>query len=252
MKKNLLFYILPLAMSIVLWGCSSSVNTMNMSAEEYLNYAMSLYNDGDYIQAINEFQTIVMQYPGNAVTDDAQFYLAESHFQKKEYILAAYEYSRLIRDIPASEFVSKSQFKLAESYYRLSPEYQLDQKYTNKAVEEFQAFIDFFPADEKVPEAESKIRELNNKLAEKEFNTARIYEKMEYFDAAIYYYSVVTDTYHDSKYAREASLRKIRLLSDQKETGKALHEISTFLNKYPDDPDSREVKKLQSELTGKS
>ncbi|HEX2960864.1 MAG TPA: outer membrane protein assembly factor BamD [Ignavibacteriales bacterium] len=244
MKKLLALVIL----SVALWGCASTVNTTNMNADEHLNYAMKLFNDGDYMESINEFQAILLQFPGSAVTDQAQYYLAESHFKRGEYILAAYEYSRLIKDIPASKLVPQAQFQLAESYYKLSPDFQLDQRYTNKSVEEFQAFIDFFPTDPRVPEAEKKIKELNDKLAEKEFHTAEIYEKMEYYEAAIYYYNIVTDTYHDSKYAPSAQYNKIRTLVQIKENKTALKEIASFLQRYPSDGNVTAVKKLQETL----
>jgi outer membrane protein assembly factor BamD len=150
--------------------------------------------------------------------------------------------------MPASKLVPQAQFMLAESYYKLSPDYQLDQRYTNKSIEEFQAFIDFFPTDQRIPEAEQKIKELNNKLAEKEFHTAEIYEKMEYYDAAIFYYGVVTDTYHDSKYAPMAQFNKIRALVQIKENKTALKEIASFLQRYPADGNITAVKKLQETL----
>ncbi len=244
MKKIILF----LSIIAGFWGCASSVNTANLTPEEYLNYAMGLYNDEDYLESIKEFQSILLQFPGNAISDDAQYYLAMSHFGKGEYILAAYEFSRLIKDMPASDYVPKAQFMLAESYFQLSPRYQLDQKYTRKAIEEFQAFIDFFPTDPKVTEAEGKIKELNNKLAEKEFNNAVIYEKLGYNNAAIYYYNAVTETYHDSKYCAQAMYSKIKLLLQKNDKVKASRDIATFLQKFPSDPNADDVKKLQESL----
>jgi outer membrane protein assembly factor BamD len=240
---------IPIFISLLIWGCTGSINTANMTPDEYFKYAKSLFDDEDYLQSIQEFQSILLQYPGNAIADDAQYYLAESHFMKGEYILAAYEYSRLIKDMPASEFVSQAQLMLAQSYFELSPRYQLDQRYTKKAIEEFQAFIDFFPTNIKVPEAEQKIKELNDKLAEKEFNNAVIYEKMEYWKAAIYYYNIVTETYHDSKYCPVAMYNKIKLYINTKENKNALKEISLFLQKFPADSKNEEIKKLQETLT---
>lgn len=244
MKK---FFLLIL-FTVTYIGCSHTRNTINMSAEEHFNYAIELYNDEDYIQAIQEFQAINLQFPASSVADDAQYYLADSHYKKGEYILAAYEFSRLIKDIPASEFVPKAQYMLAESYYQLSPDYQLDQKYTTKAIEEFQAFIDFFPADARVPEAEKKISELNDKLAKKVFNTAKIYERMDDINAAIYYYSLIIDTYHDSKYAPIAMFEKIKALTVKNDNKSALKEIFTFIERYPGDPNISEIKKLQQSL----
>ena len=68
-----------------------------------------------------------------------------TRFQRGEYILAAFEFSKLMKNMPASEFVPISQFMISECYYELSPNYTLEQKYTKKAIEEYQAFIDFFP-----------------------------------------------------------------------------------------------------------
>lgn len=249
--KKLLFFIAVIPM--LFWSCSGSVDVSNMNAEQYFNYALSLYNDEDYIESVKEFQAILLQFPGSAVSDDAQYYLAQSHYKKDEYILAAYEFSRLTKDMAASDFVAKAQYMLGESYYKLSPDYQLDQKYTRQSIEEFQAFIDLFPTDPQVPDAEAKIKELNDKLAEKEYNTARTYEKMQYFDAAIYYYNVVTETFHDSKYAPMAMFNKIKnqvkILDKKKNKENILKDMASFLEKYPDDPNTSEVKKMQELLS---
>lgn len=249
MRKILIIAVIP----FVLWSCSGSVDVANMNAEQHYKYAMELLNEEDYIGSIREFQSILLQHPGSSVTDDAQYYLAESHYKKREYILASYEYSRLIKDIPASDYVPQAQYMLAQSYYELSPSYQLDQTYSKKSIEEFQAFIDFFPTNPKVSEAEAKINELNNKLAEKEYNTAITYEKLEYNNAAIFYYTIITETYHDSKYAPMALFNKIKMqlkVADKKDKKEEiLKEMASFLEKYPNDPNTSEVKKMQELLS---
>lgn len=249
--KKIIF--LVAVIPFLFWRCSSSVDVSNMTPEQYFNYALGLFKDEDYLESVKEFQAILLQFPGSSVSDDAQYYLAESHFMKGEYILAAYEFSRLVKEMSASDFVPKAQYMLGESYYKLSPDYQLDQKYTKQSIEEFQAFIDLFPTDPKVPEAETKIKELNDKLAEKEFNTARTYEKMEYYDAAIYYYNVVTETFHDSKYAPLAMFNKIKnqvkVLGSKGNKENILREMTSFLEKYPNDPNISEVKKMQEVLS---
>ena len=229
-------------------GCSSSIDTVNLSAEEKLAYAINLYDDEDYEEAVNEFQAIVLQYPGNAVVDDAQYYLAQTRFQRGEYILAAYEFSKLVKNMPASSFVPDAQFMLANCYYELSPNYSLDQKYTKKAIEEYQAFIDFFPSNEKVSETERRIVELNEKLAYKEFIIAGIYEKLDYYTAALSYYENVVDIYHDTKYAPMAMYNKIKLLVRRERNTEALAEISKFLQRYPDDSNKSEMLELKSSL----
>lgn len=244
MKRFFLFLII----SVGLWNCSSTKDTSSFTAEQHLEYAKLLMADEDYEEAVREFQSILLQYAGSAVNDDAQYFLAYTYYKREQYLLAAYEFSKLIRDIPTSTFVQDSQFMLAESYYQLSPDYQLEQSYTKKAIEEFQAFIEFFPTHPKVAEADGKISTLYAKYAEKEYNNAVIYEKMEYFLAAIKYYKSVKDTYHDSKYAPLAHYNLIKLLIEREKVDEALRSIAEYIKNYPEDSNLSELKELSTEL----
>jgi outer membrane protein assembly factor BamD len=235
---------LILLLLVAIWGCSSSFDTADMGPEERLQYAIGLYTEEDYLEAEKELEAVLLQYPGSIYADDAQYYLAMTKFKKEEYILAAYEFSKLIKNMPASEFVADAQFYLAESYYQLSPNFNLDQKYTTKAIDEFQAFIDFFPLNEKVAEAERKINELNTKLAHKHYSIAVIYEKMEYYSAALKYYEDVFETYHDTEYGPQALYSKILLLIDRERNTEAVADMKKFLDKYPEDKNSEEIKNL--------
>ena len=179
-------------------GCSATFDTSNCTAEQKLDYAKEQYNEENYFDALQEFNAIVLEYSGSAIVDDASYYLAMTRFQRGEYILAAFEFSKLIKNMPASEFVPISQFMLAECYYELSPNYTLEQRYTKKAIEEYQAFIDFFPSNVKVKEVETKIIELNNKLARKGLHSSNTYEIISYYDAALYFYTNLIELYHDT------------------------------------------------------
>ena len=248
-SKNLLVPSLVLILLTV--ACSSSVDTSQFNSEGYFNYAMTLYNDEDYESALAQFQNIVLQYPGSSIYDDAQYYLGMTYFKREQYLLGAYEFSKLIKNIPASPFVPESQYMLAECYYQLSPPYQLDQVYTKKAIDEFQAFIDFFPSDPKVEEADKKIRELNEKLAEKDYHSGLIYQRMGYDQAAIRYYAQVVEIYHDTKYAPIALYNKIKLEINRDMKSEAYDDINTFLGRYPNDPNAAELQKLIPGLTVK-
>jgi len=233
---------------VIFYGCSGPADTSKFSAEEYYNYVYQLYNDEDYELAVSEFQNFLLQYSGSAFNDDAQFYLGMTYYKRTQFLLAAYEFSKLIRNIPASPFVPEAQYMLADSYYKLSPPYQLDQAYTKKAIEEFQAFIDFFPANPKVEETEKKIQELNEKLAEKEYMSAVIYEKMEYERAAIKTYGAVADTYHDTKFAPLSLYKKVQIEVKKGMKNEALADINLFLSRYPNDNFVAELKELETNL----
>ncbi len=233
---------------LLIIGCSGARDTSTMTPQEHFDYAMELYNEEDYEIVLNELQTIILQYPASVINDDAQYYIGMTYMKREQFLLAAYEFSKLIRDIPASPFVPEAQYMLAESYYLLSPPYQLDQVYSKKAIEEYQAFIDYFPVDPKVEEAEKKIAELNDKLAQKEYRSAVIYEKMEYLNAAIDYYGLVAETYHDTQYAPLALYNKIQIENDKNRRGEVLNDIADFLARYPDHRYAVELASLQETI----
>lgn len=240
--------LIPLLLLLLVYGCATSVDTANMQADDRLKYAMELYNDESYDLAIVEFEAILLQYPGSEVIDDAQYYLGMCRFNRNEFLLAGYEFSKLISNIAASQYVADAQFMLAECYYQLSPHYSLDQKFTRKAIMEFQAFIDFFPTNDKVQECERKIKELNSKLALKEYSAATIYRKMEFYTAAILAYENVIELFHDTEFAPLASYNKILLLIERNQKADAQKEINNFLMRYPENENAAEIKALQKSL----
>ena len=237
--------------AILFWSCSSSVIVSELNPEEHLKYAIKLYEEEDYQEAVKEFESILLQYAGSSLIDDAQYYIGLTRFQREEYIIAAYEFSKLIKNMPASSFVADAQFMLAECYYGLSPNYNLDQVYTKKAIEEYQVFIDFFPLNERVNKAEEKINELNEKLARKNFTIAKIYEKMDYYTASMKYYDYVVETYHDTEYAPSALFSKIMLLMEREREYEALANMKKFMLLFPEDEEAEYIREIKESLEGK-
>ncbi len=233
---------------LVVSGCGSSQPEEQLSPEKRFAVGMRLFNNGDYQEAIDEFRIITLQYQGSNVADAAQYYLAESRSMRGEYILAAYEYDQLVRTMPTSPYVTKARYKRALCYYKLSPPYYLDQAYTRKAIDEFQAYIEFSPTDSLVSDAESKIMEMNTKLAEKEYNDGIIYMKMDYYRAAGVYFEDVIEQYHDTPYAELAQLKKAEALSMRHKGVEAMTELETFYRKYPNSTHKKEADELLATL----
>jgi len=138
MQRKLIGFLLLLGV-LSFGGCGSGEETTSISVEERFQQAKALFDDEDYLDAIDQFNVITLQHQGSAYADDAQFYLGESRFERGEFLLAAFEYQQLKRSMPASPFVPQAQYRLALSYYNLAPKPPLDQQYTLKAIDEFLA-----------------------------------------------------------------------------------------------------------------
>ncbi len=245
--KTIKFLVIVLITQIFI-SCSGSKDLSSLTSEERFLIAKQKFDKKDYLEAINDLESIIIQFSGTGIIDDAQYYLAYSYFKRGEYIKSAYEFSKLIRDYPTSEYVKDAQFMLAESYYELSPHYSLDQKFTEKAIEEYQAFIDFFPDDPRKSEAEKKIKELNDKLARKIFETAEQYRRMKYIKSAMIYYDLLLEKYPDSKYSSQALYTKIKLLVERSRDKEALDEAKRYLQRYPNGEYVKEVQKILNGL----
>jgi len=232
--KNVTLTIVSLAAAFLIISCSSTEETITLPVEERFAKAKALFEEGEYLQAIEEFKIVTLQYQGSEYGDDAQYYLAECRFIREEYILAAAEYDNLIRLMPGSPFVNIARYKRAESYYQLSPRPQLDQKYSRYALDNFQTYIEFSPTDSLVKDAERKIEEMTLKLSQKMFEGGKLYYRLEYYRAAISYFDKLIQEYHDSPFVDDGMFWKAKSQNARKDFDGATQTVNELLIKYPD------------------
>jgi outer membrane protein assembly factor BamD len=245
---NFSVLIFILFISLVFSACGSDDATKQMSAEERYGLGMKAFSEEDYLAAIEEFKVVSLQYQGSAVADSAQFYMAECRYVREEYILAAFEYEILLRTMPSSVFVSRSRFKRATCFYELSPQSHLDQNYSRKAIDEYQAFLEYHPGDTLAHAAEERISELNTKLAKKDFESGMTYMHMEYYKAATYYFDLVLEKYHDTQYAEPALFRKAEALMNRKKFTDAKEAIDKFCAKYTSSTFKSDAEQLRADI----
>lgn len=222
-----------LALSL-LAGCGKSVKKKEMGPDVYFEYAKQKFDKGNYLDAITEFTVITLRYSGDPVVDDAQYYLAESHFKQKEYLIAISEYQKLINDYPQSLYRVLAQFKIGLSYYKLSLRPELDQEYTRQGIRAFQDFLEENPNHELKDKATEYIAKLREKLAKKQMIGATTYRKMGIYDAALIYYDILLEKYYDTSYAPEAYYWKGESLYRLKRYPEALSALTVYVEKYPE------------------
>jgi len=241
-----------ISLSISFWlfsGCASTRGTKTvLTPEERFALAKAKFDKHDYLEAIDELSVITLQYAGSTIADSAQLLLGEARYARGEYLLAAYEFEKLIRNMPSSSLVPYARYRLGMCYYELSPKPELDQTYTYKAIDELQTFVEYYPTNELVPEAERRIHELNNKLALKNLKIAELYMKMEDYKAALIYFDHILERYHDSDVADRAAKGKIEALIARRQYDAARQEVQHFRERYPTSSLLPEVDKLNAQI----
>jgi outer membrane protein assembly factor BamD len=248
-RRFILRRLFALSLAIVLFACGGNKARPNMTTEERFAYAMKLFNDKDYFDARTQFRIIILNAPGSTVVDQAQFYLAECHFNMDEFIIAASEYEKLIRLYPRSTLLDDAQYKNALCYDKLSPKADLDQKYTYKAIEEYQRFMEEFSASELAGEVEKRLSTLRGKLAKKEFNTGNLYRKMALYEAAVFSFDDVLNRFYDSQYAEPALFYKGECLFKLQRWSEAQAALEQFAQKFPKSSNQAEAKSMLDEIS---
>jgi outer membrane protein assembly factor BamD len=213
--RSLLIALLPALFVVFVASCGDSAQALkNGTTEDRFKMGMKRFEDEDYQEAEQIFNTIILQDPASDYADDAQFYLAESYFRDGDYKLAAFNYNRLRTSFPNSQFYKQAFFQSGESYYRSSLSYDRDQRETRYAIDVFKSFASIYSVDSLAKVAQERVGTLQDKLAQKDFMTAELYMKMENYKSAILYYDRVIETYPETQYARRAQGRKAEAQSE--------------------------------------
>ncbi|MFN1833868.1 outer membrane protein assembly factor BamD [Balneola sp. MJW-20] len=213
------------------------------TAEVAYNKAMKLFEDEDYVDAADAFDTVTRVARGSEYAENAQYYLAESYYRSEQFLLAASEFDRFVSYYPQSTQRQEVEYKAALCFFNISPRYRLDQTETRQAIERFQLYINRYPNSEYVPDAADKIDRLREKLARKDFEAGEFYYRTNRYEAATIYYTLTIDQYPETVWAERALIRQINAFIDYADNSveerqverysKAIETYEKFIQLFP-------------------
>lgn len=192
-------------------ACSGAGRVRYATPEEAFTKGKEQFDRGRYMRAIEYFQGAFNFGRAHEWADDAQLYLARAYAANGDYILAANEFSRFTQIYRGDERVPQAEYERAMTYYDLSPSYALDQTDTEEAIRQFDLFIRRYPMSDQVDDATARIRELREKLAQKQYMAGTMYERQELYKAAGLSYEDVFDMYPSSGWSDDALLAAMRV-----------------------------------------
>jgi len=147
--------------------------------------ATKMYEAKNYNKAIRIFEQIASVYRGKPESENLYYMFSQSYYKTKQYYLAGYQFESFVSSFPKSDKVQEASFLGAKSYSMLSPVYSLDQTDTTKAIEKLQTFIDTYPNSTYLAEANSIVKNLNEKLERKVFENAKGYNTISDYKSAL-------------------------------------------------------------------
>lgn len=234
------------ALVVAIQGCPKEL-PQDASPEQLYAFGREAHERQKWQTAIEVLQRFLFQDPGHAKADSAQFLIADSYFRQKQYLTAAAEFLRLAQYRPAGPLADDSRYRACEAYAKLSPRPELDQGYTDEAIDQCRSVTLLYPASPYTVEADEKVKELTDKLARKVYLNAEYYYKRHAYDSAIVYLEHLLETYRGATVEPGALLMLYEAYTRLGYAQEARQTRDRLLREYPDSP---EVGKLSDSSGG--
>jgi outer membrane protein assembly factor BamD len=227
-----LFALAPVGLAALaplgLAGCSAGGPAVAADAAEAYARGLRAMERRRYDRAIEAFRAAIDFGRATPVARDAQLALARAYAADRQELLAGQEFSRFIEFYADDPRVEEAEFERLQAYYRLSPDYELDQTDTERAIEYIRLFLQRHPDGPRAAEAGAMMDELREKLARKRYEAARLYERRELFEAAVLTFRSVLEDYPASTWADDAMLGALRAQTRYAEASVAARQGARF------------------------
>lgn len=211
MFQRVAIYLIFSIIALFTISCSS-YSKIQKSQDFRFKYekALEYYDREDYFKALNLFDQVIPFYRGTKEAEDIAYKYGYAYYNQKEYIMASYYFDRFAKTYPRTERAEECLFMVPYCKYLDSPKFKLDQTNTRQAINDFQLFINAYPTSPRVEECNQLIDELRLKLQQKEFEIAKLYLKMDKYEAAVVSFENLLLDYPDTKYREEAMFYSIK------------------------------------------
>jgi outer membrane protein assembly factor BamD len=212
------------------------------------------YDDGKYMRSIELLSQILPRFRATGEAEQLNWINAQAHFRIHDYMMAGEYYQNFADTYPGSNNAEEAAYLAALCQYYQSPRPELDQANTRKATESFTIFMQRYPNSTRTDDCKAKILELQEKLVEKSYLSARLYYDLKEYRAATVSLANSLKEYPDTKYREELMFLKLDALylyavnsipSKQVERYQTtLDEYYSFIEEFPQGKYTRDVARI--------
>lgn len=249
-----------LCFAVLLSSCGEYQKAQKSTDYNYkFDFAKRAFEQKKYVQAATILEDCITIFKGKDKAEESLYLLAMSHYENRDYESAGSYFKLYYGRYPKGKYAELARFYSGYGYYLDSPDPQLDQSKTIKAIEELQGFLDYFPRSDKVSIAQNAIFELQDKLTLKQLQNAQLYYNLgtymgnNYESAIIVAQNAIKD-YPYSKYKEDlemiilkARFQEADLSVDERKVDRfreVIDEYYSFINNYPDSPNRNEAENI--------
>lgn len=252
--KHIRLYILA-AVAILAASCKSQYEVLLNSNDVDAKYkaAFDYFESGKYNKAANMFESLSVLTSGTAKDDTVQYYWGLSNYNFKDYYTAETNFQKFTTNYPRSPFSENARYLRLDCLYRQTLRYELDQTPTNVCLAAIAEYLREFPVNDHLDDCDRMVKELNQRLDTKAYESAKLYYKMEdYLAARVALRNVLKDDsdniYREDIlfYTAKASFKYAQLSVPAKQRERYLTFVDDYLNFKGELPESKYMKELDS------
>ena len=174
MNKNLIITLL--AAVVTLSSCSNYNNILRAEDYDYrYEAAKEYYAAGEYVRCyqILEDAVLLLKTTGNG--EESLYMLAMCYYNIKYYDTASQYFERYYKSYPKGKYTELARFYAGKSSYQMAPDSRLDQSSTYIALSNLNEYLEVYPYSDRREEVTDMIYQLHERLAQKEYEAARLY-----------------------------------------------------------------------------
>jgi outer membrane protein assembly factor BamD len=213
--------------------------------------AKEYYDAGQYVKTTELLTQILPRFRATEEAEDLNWMNAQAYFGMKDYIMAGSYFKSFIDQFPFGKHAEEANYMAALCDYNISARPELDQENTKNAIEGFKIFLNRYPNSSKAEDSKKRISDLEDKLVEKSYLSAKLYYDMKQYKAAVVALSNSLKEYSTTKYREKMMYLKMNslflyaelsLANKQKERYQAtLDDYYSFMEEFPKSTYSKDV-----------
>ena len=204
MRRNLILSLILAGLAFAL-GCTNKKSTnplANVGSKQpdkvLFDRSMDAMKHNHFDVARMTLQTLINTYPDSEFVARAKLAVADSWYAEGGTTAmqqAEIEYKDFKTFFPNMPEAAEAQLKVADIHYQEMEKPDRDFTHAEKAEEEYRALIQEYPDSKLVPKAKQRLREVQEVLAQREFNVGQFYFLRAAYPAAIARLKTLVDRY---------------------------------------------------------
>jgi len=249
MKKNSIVIVMVSFLFVVSYSFSATPKAKKLfDCTGKIQKAIEKYNKKKYLDCQDLLTEVLAQCPGHSAYDTALYYQGKSMVATKKYDEAKTEFDRLVSTFPTSAFYEEALFRIGQCMFLSSNGPDMDQALTKDAQSRLKDFMELYSKSVFSDSANAILVLAEEKLAEKELNNAKFYEKIDQWEAAIVYYRLLMQDFPQSKYMPEAMVNTAEDLIKANRNSEALAILNDFASRTNDDVLLKKANALKAKI----